>query len=107
MAKSSGMVYKWEKNECEKYQIDKIEKITGKKIKKTNKRCNKDKNTFDYNPNTKEDGFEWTENMDGECEYSGIKYYYNFKWICDKGGSQTRSLREVYEFIKAQLVIRK
>ena len=29
--------------------------------------------------------------------------YINFKMICDRGGSQTRSLREVYHFITTQL----
>ncbi len=27
----------------------------------------------------------------------------NLKMICDKGGSQTRTLREVYHFVKTQL----
>lgn len=93
------------KNECEIYQRNIVEKIIGKKILKTNKRFNKEKNTFEdiYNPNTRDDGFEWTEDMDGECYYSGMNHFYNFKMICDKGGAQTRSLREVYDFIRSQL----
>ena len=92
------------KNECEIYQRNKVQEIIGKNIIKTNKRFNKEKNTFEdiSNPNVRDDGFEWTEDMDGECIYSGIKHYYNFKMICDKGGAQTRTLREVYDFIRAQ-----
>lgn len=92
------------KTECEKYQVKNIEKIIGTNISKTNMRFNKETNTFTKmtNPNTEENGFEWTEDMDGIYEILGIKYYINFKMVCDKGGAQTRSLREVYEFIKAQ-----
>ena len=32
-----------------------------------------------------------------------VSKYMNFKMICDKGGSQTRTLREVYHFVKTQL----
>ena len=30
-------------------------------------------------------------------------YYFNLKFICDNGGAQTRTLREVYHFIKYQI----
>jgi len=50
-----------------------------------------------------ENGFEWTEDFDGIQIINNKKLYYNFKFICDKGGAQTRSLRETYHFIKAQL----
>jgi hypothetical protein len=56
------------------------------------------------NPLTREDGFDWTENFDGYQQLpSGVELYYNLKMICDKGGAQTRSLREVYHFIEAQM----
>ena len=29
--------------------------------------------------------------------------YFNLKFICDNGGAQTRTLREVYHFIKSQM----
>jgi len=92
-------------NECEIYQRNKLQEIIGKQIPKSYKRFNKEKNTFEdmSKPNTRDDGFEWTEDMDGECNYNNTQYYYNFKMVCDKGGAQTRTLREVYEFIKAQL----
>jgi len=94
------------KNECEKYQKTKMEEIIGFSIiLNTNMRFHKDKNIFQHmtNPNTMEDGFEWTEDMDGECDIYSKKIYFNFKMVCDQGGAQTRTLREVYEFIKAQL----
>ena len=30
-------------------------------------------------------------------------YYFNLKFVCDTGGMQTRTLREVYHFIKYQI----
>ncbi len=83
-------------NECEKYQIRLIEKATGKKIHKTNKRINL--NTGELG---KKNGniFEWTENFDG-CQEN---IYFNLKMVCGTGGAQTRTLREVYHFILTQL----
>ena len=49
------------------------------------------------------DGFDWTEDFDGYQEINNLKLYMNLKMICDKGGSQTRTLREVYHFVKTQL----
>jgi hypothetical protein len=48
-------------------------------------------------------GFDFTENFDRKININENTYYFNLKFICDKGGSQTRSLREVYHFIYAQL----
>lgn len=92
-------------NECEKYQINLVEKILLIKLNKTNiriyieelKLCNI------YNPNVYENGYEYTENFDSYIFINNITYYFNFKFVCDKGGSQTRTLREVYNFIKYQL----
>ena len=91
------------KNECEIYQRALIENIVIYKCKKQTNRLNllsfelkEYKNPMKYN-----DGFEWTEDFDGFInEYN---MYINFKMICDRGGSQTRSLREVYHFITTQL----
>lgn len=55
------------------------------------------------NPMISNDGFEWTEDFDGFYRYNDCKYLVNFKFVCDSGGSQTRSLREVYHFITYQL----
>ena len=31
------------------------------------------------------------------------KYYFNLKFVCDSGGAQTRTLKDVYHFIKNQM----
>ena len=49
------------------------------------------------------DGYEYTENFDGKIVKNNINYYFNLKFVCDNGGAQTRTLREVYHFIKYQL----
>lgn len=93
-------------NECEIYQRKQIEQITNQVCQKSNKRLNI--RTMEFrehtNPLTNPDGFDWTENFDGYQPLpDGRQLYYNLKMICDRGGAQTRSLREVYHFINAQL----
>ena len=62
-------------------------------------------NTFESmsHPNKMENGYEYTEDMDGHCNYKGTEIYANFKMVCDAGGAQTRTLKEVYHFINSQL----
>ena len=93
------------KNECEKYQIDQVNKHLSCILEKTTKRFNLYSNEFTDNmhPMENKDGFEWTENLDGYLNYINNNYYFNFKFVCDKGGAQTRSLREVYHFINCQI----
>lgn len=99
---------KWYKNgkynECEKYQIKLMEKIIKNKLNKTDERINLEniEITNNKSPLNQNDGFEWTENFDGKIEFNNNIYYFNFKFVCDSGGAQTRSLREVYHFIKFQ-----
>tara|TARA_B100000424_G_C22912328_1_gene485380 strand:+ start:612 stop:1205 length:594 start_codon:yes stop_codon:yes gene_type:complete len=104
--KAANFYVNGKKNECENYQREKMQKMLNGKIKKTNMRFNKENNEFKdmSNPNTRNDGFEWTEDMDGVYTHLDLdtKFYINFKMVCDKGGAQTRTLREVYDFIKAQ-----
>ena len=92
-------------NECEKYQIDKIQSITRLKLVKTFKRMNLE--SFEIvdkkYPLKDTNGFEYTETFDGVQIIDNEFFYYNLKFVCDNGGSQTRSLREVYHFIKTQL----
>lgn len=92
-------------NECEKYQKNIIEKITNAKLAKTHLRFNTE--TFELiekmYPMKEIDGFDWTENFDGMNIYEDNTLYFNLKFICDSGGAQTRSLREVYHFIKCQV----
>jgi hypothetical protein len=89
------------KTECEKYQITQIEKITKQKCCKTSARLHINKGIMREisHPYINEDGFEWTENFDAIV---GQKYYFNFKMVCSAGGAQTRTLQQVYSFIKAQ-----
>jgi hypothetical protein len=92
-------------NECEKYQINLIEKIILMKLNKTNERINLETNKIisNKNPMVNDDGYEWTENFDGKITKNKNTFYFNLKFVCDSGGSQTRTLRSVYYFIKYQL----
>jgi len=92
-------------NECELYQRNIISLIIGSPLVKSSVRIN----TCDYrmqintNPMKSEDGFDWTEDFDGFLMDGGNELYFNLKMVCSQGGSQTRTLREVYHFIKSQL----
>lgn len=92
-------------NECELFQRNIVEFITKNPCLKSNIRLNTDTFSFEDKkyPMKDIDGFEWTEDFDGYQEINNLKLYMNFKMICDKGGAQTRTLREVYHFIKTQL----
>jgi len=94
------------KNECEKYQIKQLEYIVNTKIEKTYLRINI------YNITTIEinnieiskllNKFEFSENFDGKIKLNNNIIYFNLKMITDKGGAQTRSIKEVFHFIIAQ-----
>lgn len=89
----------------EKYQRQKIEDGTGIKCPKTNMRINLRTNTLKdiAHPNTKNNGFDYSEDFDGIQTINEKKVYINLKCIVGKGGVQTRSLREVYWFVEGQL----
>jgi len=92
-------------NECEKYQLMKLELLINQKIKtKTNLRLNfgSCKLEINKNPLSKKFGFDYTEDIDGYWEVNQINIYLNLKFICDSGGAQNRSIREVYHFIRLQ-----
>lgn len=55
------------------------------------------------NSSKRNDYFELTENFDGKININNKKLYFNLKFVCDSGGAQTRSLREVYHFIKCEI----
>jgi len=92
-------------NECEKYQIGLIYDITKQtKFEKTNDRLNMETlelKSVKY-PLKEDDGFDWTENFDLKL-VSDKTIYFNLKFVCSEGGSQTRSMREVYHFMKTQI----
>ena len=100
---------KWYNNgrstECEKYQIDIVEKIILKKLNKTNDRINFETSEIvdKSRPNMCENGFEFSENFDGKIITENNILYFNFKFVCDSGGSQTRTLKDVYNFINGQI----
>lgn len=92
-------------NECEILQRKQVEFVMDVPCAKTNLRFNTE--TFALQTMTRpldhENGFEWTEDFDGLSIIGNKKFYFNFKFICDAGGAQTRSLREVNHFMKCQL----
>jgi len=92
-------------NECEKYQISIIEKIINLNLRRTDERINIENNSIinNKNPLINNDGYEWTENFDGKIIKNNNIYYFNLKFICDFGGAQNRTLREIYHFIKYQM----
>ena len=93
------------RNECELFQRKQLETMLGVECAKTNLRFNTE--TYGLHTMTRpldlENGFEWTEDFDGLSIIGDKKLYFNLKFICDAGGAQTRSLREVYHFTKCQL----
>ena len=92
-------------NECELYQKNQIFNLIGIIPGKTHDRLNMDTNDIINckNPNTKPNGFDITENFDGKIINGNNFIYFNYKMVCDSGGAQTRTLREVYHFIKCQI----
>lgn len=93
----------------ENYQRQTISTLTKIPCLKTNIRINLRNNTLKEicYPNKYSDGFDYSENFDGIQTISNpttIKsIYINLKCVVGSGGSQTRSLREVYWFIEGQL----
>jgi hypothetical protein len=92
------------RNECETYQLNQLKLITGLDINRSNKRIHKLKECIVYenSPFNKKDGFEYTENFDGECMIESQTILFNLKFVCGSGGAQTRTLKQVYDFIKSQ-----
>ena len=93
------------KNECEIFQKDLIKKITNHDFSLCDKRFNITDFTFKSvkYPNKNIDGYEYTEDIDLYQKINEKELYYNLKMVCNKGGSQTRTLREVYQFMICQL----
>lgn len=89
----------------EKYQRHKIIELTSYNCDKTHMRINMRMNTLKNIkcPNTQSDGFDYSEDFDGVQYIENKTVYINLKCIVGNGGVQTRSLREVYWFIQAQL----
>lgn len=90
----------------EKYQLKNIKDITKNEVIRTNLRINKynlelkENNQPFYNSN---DGFDWTENFDGNQFINNKLLLYNLKMISGEGGAQNRSLTIVSYFLETQL----
>lgn len=93
------------KNECEKFQILHIENIINCILYKTNDRIYKENNSIRCIKNIYhlDNAFEFSENFDGKIIKDNIVYYFNLKFVCNYGGAQNRTLRNVYDFIKEQI----
>lgn len=91
----------------EVYQRTKIVEGTGLPCSKTNIRIHLVQNCLKNipHPNKEKDGFDYSEDFDGVQKINNKEVYINLKCIVGKGGVQTRSLREVYWFMKGQLYI--
>lgn len=89
----------------EDFQRRMIIEGTGTPCPKTNIRIHLRNHTLEdkAHPNTREDGYEYSEDFDGKQIFGQKTVYLNLKCIVGKGGSQTRSLREVYWHIQGQL----
>jgi hypothetical protein len=89
----------------ENYSRSKIKEHTGTECPKTNIRINLRTHTLKdiACPNKYDDGFDYSEDFDGVQVFGDRKVYINLKCVVGQGGSQTRSLREVYWFIEGQL----
>ncbi len=93
----------------EEFQRNKIIEETGIPCPKTNTRIHlrTHKLVAISFPNKQIDGFDYSEDFDGIQTIASCKIFVNLKCIVGKGGSQTRSLREVYWFIEGQLNVLK
>lgn len=92
-------------NQCEKFQIELIERTIKTKLIKTNERLNI--KTLEMNDSIRnlsaDDAYDWTENFDGKLVVENRIHYFNLKFVVGTGGAQTRTNRETYHFIQCQL----
>lgn len=74
-----------------------IKKIYNIDIKSTNERIDCEQYLIHLVKNIfkSKNAFIYTEDFDGKYEFNSNIYYFNLKFVCDKGGSQTRTMREV------------
>ncbi len=93
------------RNECEKYQINKINKIVNGKLLKTYDRIHTKTHQIMNLRTTINliDSFHITENFDGKIIINNKIFYFNLKFVCDNGGAQIRTLKLSYLFIEEQI----
>lgn len=92
-------------NECEIYQKSILGNVISCKLTQTHERIHIRSLRIVYNkyPMRNDNGYEYTEDFDGKECFNQNTLYYNLKMVCDRGGAQTRTLREVYHFVYYQL----
>lgn len=92
------------RNECEKFQKQQLERFFGIFSKSTNIRINSSNGELvqitNHSLNKLENCYDYTEDFDVVSEQYGLLI--NLKFVCDKGGAQTRTLKEVRHFIQSQ-----
>lgn len=96
----------WYKNSisCENFQVETIEKLLKIKLSKTNERLNYINEIISESyPFKYKEGLEYSENFDRKFKINKKIFYFNFKMICSLGGNQTRSIKDVYNFILKQI----
>lgn len=89
----------------EKYQRRQVERLVGAPCTKPAARIHAGRGRLVLGPVSLQgaDGFEYTEDFDGVQRLGAGPVYINFKCVCGQGGSQSRTLGLVYQFVKAQL----
>ena len=88
----------------ERYQRSLIISNTGRDCPKTHMRINLRKRELVEIVRLPSPGrYDYTEDFDGVQVFDHKKVYVNLKCVAGKGGSQTRTLRNVYSFVEGQL----
>lgn len=91
----------------ENYQRQKVAEGTGTPCIKTNTRIHYTERCLKELPRShvckQPDWLSYSEDFDGVQRFGPFTVYINFKCISGSGGSQLRSIREVFHFIKGQL----
>lgn len=85
-------------NECEKYQLRLLEVIFNNSLLKTDMRLNKNNELIKSRKSRLSD----TENFDYQIKTDKFSFLINLKFICEKGGAQTRTIKLVDMFIDRQ-----
>lgn len=92
------------RNECEIFQKQQLKNLFGIFSKSTNIRINSVNGEMikisNHCLNKLENCYDYTEDFDVISEK--YKLFINLKFVCDKGGAQTRTLKEVRHFIQSQ-----
>lgn len=91
-------------NECEKFQRNFLRAGLRRDIPPTTIRLDTidNKLTSINNPLASRGGFKYSEDFDAAWKELDIFHLVNLKFICSSGGSQNRTLRELFHFILSQ-----